>query len=1101
MSEAVKSIMQNRGDMVGWGMIRSLLALLLLSLSSQGAFFQTRLGDLKFKKEDDGKYFQSAFQEITWHPVLRSQVPIPRFAEFAFVVPGFDGSNVEWAGLQSSELILIIEMPEKKTPTGFIDLWSGAADQWVSVMCEVDAEKLAECTDEEVAAARAWDAAHKLKVDAPGGLWYRSWVQTTGRQRRERDFDETFKVLSGGRAIAENLALDRDLILGNSKEEAEVDILTIKGVTVEPIPWEERMPEGEITVDALSKRVPEDQYVMVVPSLRNLLSLMDRVEEAGTPFFQAFAAGTGYRGLTSRYRRQMGLDLPDVLARMLPVKSVAVTGGDPFFPTGSAVAVLLETDKVDFVYGSLAKVIEAKAGAAGAVKVGGEGEVAFENKDRTFSSHLAVVNGVVVLANSASQIERLKQVGEGKIPALGTSAEYRFFRHRYPLGAGESAYVFISDACLRDWAGPKVRIAASRRNRALAALGQVTSGVIAGRELRSDFEPLLGGVKNVGGKVISERYGSLGFLTPISELDLTKVSAIEKQAYERWRRGYEGGWAKFFDPIAIQLNLSKEREEVDMTILPLRVDSDYAEVISLVGAARLSDASRAVAPESVFHFAMAIDHESEMFKEADVSMVEMLPGLKINPLSWMGESFAVSLEDSLAWQGDLDEEMLHELPVLLRFDVQSRIKLALFLTSLRGMIEGSSPDLLRWETREFEDQKYIAIVGAGDEFGTDFTIYYAALKTALLVTLNEDVLKRAMVRERAVVPGKKSGEQVYVKTSPQFVQGLGEMSGTSWDERRNELSWRALPILNEWRKSKGAADPMAFHQAAFANVLTCPGGKGYRWNDQDLTMESVAYGHPGNPRYDGEPMEVLKRFKTMSAEATFEEGGMRMNLSLDDKSDYRAAGLNGKPRPGDEEVVALKDLFPLTEGMVLTFDREQAYFDDEPEKSVGRTKIVSVTGKDGVTVIVENYLETEGDEDVALVRSYEVGPKGGRMVSATRADWSFVADPDAYDYPAELWPGMVFRVRKDEGWIVDKKRIQTMSDAVVSVEGWEKVVGPGGDEFEALKITRMISSVSDGKFNRSTQSEWLARGIGPVKTVEESGRWTKTFLLKSVEKP
>ena len=839
-------------------MIRLVLIFLSFVLSTYGAFFQTRLGDLDLKNPEDAKYFESAFQEDTWRPIHRSQVPIPRFGEFAFVAPGIESSVTDRVRIQSSELLLVIQMPEKKNSTGFVDLWSSGRGQWVSVACEVNASKLSECQGDELTAARAWDAGHKLKTNARGGLWYRSQVQTPVRERGERDFDGTFATLSGGRAIAENLALDRDLILGDSKGEPDVEIGTIQGVTVEPIPWEERMPEGEIAVDELSKQVPEDQYLMMVPSLRNLLALMDRVEEAGTPFFQAFASGDQYRGLPSRYRRQMGLDLPDVLGRMLPVKSVAVTGGDPFFPTGSALAVLMETDKVDFVYGSLAKVIEAKAAAAGAVKVGGEEVVAFENKDRTFSSHLAIVNGAVVLANSANQIERLRQVGEGGIPALGASAEYRFFRHRYPLGAGESAYVFISDACLREWAGPRLRIAASRRNRALAALGQVTSSVIAGKELRSDFESLLGGVEKVDGKVISERYGSLGFLTPVSELEITKVTAIEKQAYERWRRGYEGGWAKFFDPIAIRLNLAKEREEIDMTILPLRVDSDYAEVISLVGAARLSEASRAVAPESVFHFAMAIDHESQMFKEADVSLVELLPGLKINPLSWMGDSFAVSFEDSLAWHGDLDEEMLHELPVLLRFDVQSRIKLALFLTSLRGMIEGSSPDLLRWETRELEGQKYVAIVGAGDDFGTDFTIYYAAMKTALLVTLNEDVLKRAMVRESGVVPGKKSREQVYVKTSPQLVQGVGEMSGTSWDERRSELSWRALPILNEWRKSKGAMNPMAFHQAMFAALITCPGGKGYRWNDEDLTMESVAYGHAGNPRYDGEPMEILK---------------------------------------------------------------------------------------------------------------------------------------------------------------------------------------------------------------------------------------------------
>jgi hypothetical protein len=122
----------------------------------------------------------------------------------------------------------------------------------------------------------------------------------------------------------------------------------------------------------------------------------------------------------------------------------------------------------------------------------------------------------------------------------------------------------------------------------LAALGELTSQRIAGEELSQEFEPLLGEVRESENQVFSEKYGSLGFLTPISELQIDRVSSVEKDSYERWRRGYENGWARFFDPIAIQLKLSKAKEEMDMTILPLRVDSDYQEMISLAGDARLS---------------------------------------------------------------------------------------------------------------------------------------------------------------------------------------------------------------------------------------------------------------------------------------------------------------------------------------------------------------------------------------------------------------------------------------------------------------------------------------------------------------------------------
>jgi len=172
------------------------------------------------------------------------------------------------------------------------------------------------------------------------------------------------------------------------------------------------------------------------------------------------------------------------------------------------VAVIFETEKVDFVFSSLKTAVTAKAKAAGVESADEEGAVGFENETRSFSCHLAKLNGAVVVSNSARQLERILAVEAGKVPALGETGEYRFFRHRYPIAAEESAYVFISDACLRSWAGPRVRIAASRRSRALAALGSLTSARISGEKLSQKYEPLPGKVRLFGDRVFSERYGS-----------------------------------------------------------------------------------------------------------------------------------------------------------------------------------------------------------------------------------------------------------------------------------------------------------------------------------------------------------------------------------------------------------------------------------------------------------------------------------------------------------------------------------------------------------------------------------------------------------------
>ena len=185
--------------------------------------------------------------------------------------------------------------------------------------------------------------------------------------------EQSFGIFSGGRAISENLALDRELILSAGKDDETVPLTEIKGITVPAIEWRSRLPEGEVAVDALSLAIPEDQHALFAKNLPDLLALIDRAETQLMPAAQAYSVRSPFRTMASRYRTQMGLDVPDIAARLLPVKSVAVTGGDPFFPQGTDVAFVMESETPELLFKALVKTISNKAVGAGAKPLKGGG--------------------------------------------------------------------------------------------------------------------------------------------------------------------------------------------------------------------------------------------------------------------------------------------------------------------------------------------------------------------------------------------------------------------------------------------------------------------------------------------------------------------------------------------------------------------------------------------------------------------------------------------------------------------------------------------------------------------------------------------------------
>ena len=200
----------------------------------------------------------------------------------------------------------------------------------------------------------------------------------------------------------------------------------------------------------------------VVPAAGAILRLVEpRAEDART---------------RQHYERQLGCSLSTAARLLGPhlVKSIALTGSDPYYRTGTDVAVLFETDRPALLSKMLAAQVGMVAASVPGAKVSKGKADGLEYRlvrwpDRAVCSYLVVLEDAVVLANSPHQLKRLAEVRRGQSPAITSTGEYRFFRDRYPLGdKSETALLLITDATIRRWCGPRWRIATSRRTRAAA---------------------------------------------------------------------------------------------------------------------------------------------------------------------------------------------------------------------------------------------------------------------------------------------------------------------------------------------------------------------------------------------------------------------------------------------------------------------------------------------------------------------------------------------------------------------------------------------------------------------------------------------------------
>jgi hypothetical protein len=573
------------------------------------------------------------------------------------------GDGIVWLEDES----LHLEVPAGQAPSGRMALpsdWQGNA----TVHAFTLPEDLEPGTAERFERARGEHLAALARAGVPGGAWFRHHATRIGAElgveldpeedewgnrRGGTDLEDTFALFLGGRAVAENLQLDR--LLPEAQGDGEtVKLADLPGIDVRPFDWGPHLPAEAPELDPLAMLVPADQHAIFFPTFAAYAA---HHEELGRQ--EAVADGLGGRGarladVRDRYQAQLALPWNQLIRAFggKAIDSVAITGSDPYLPTGTDLAVLFETSSPEELLGLLAG-LRAQAAPDAQLSEGDVDGVAWTGATtpgRGVSTYAAALDGAVVVTNSLHQLERIV-VDAPEAPLAGLE-EYVFFRDRYPIDRESTrSLAVISDETIRRWCGPRWRIAASRRVRAAALMSDLTAanvaGVLAGaeRELEPDARFPLGDLALHGtGGVHSSMYGSLAFLTPIAELDLETVWAGEAQLYERWREGYQRNWSNFFDPIAVELDVGAGGVTADLTVMPLITASDYDELAGLTGSGRLAAGAGDPHDGTLFHFAMAIGEDSQTLEEIRSMGRSMLSDVGDDPLAWLGDHAAVYLD-------------------------------------------------------------------------------------------------------------------------------------------------------------------------------------------------------------------------------------------------------------------------------------------------------------------------------------------------------------------------------------------------------------------------------------------------------------------------
>jgi hypothetical protein len=207
--------------------------------------------------------------------------------------------------------------------------------------------------------ARDSEYAKRIASEPPGSAWFRHQLQLTRAELKDDDepatpsetatpgpripppdpqseLVRTYSLFPGGRAVSENLQLDRALQVLSHTGDRTVPIDTLDGVTTDEINWKPLIEGKNPGRDALAAYIPHDQHAIFFPSYGAMMNLVREAGHQGAPILHMLEPQAEDALTLQRYQEQLCLQNDQVTNLLGPglIESSAVTGSDPYLRTG-----------------------------------------------------------------------------------------------------------------------------------------------------------------------------------------------------------------------------------------------------------------------------------------------------------------------------------------------------------------------------------------------------------------------------------------------------------------------------------------------------------------------------------------------------------------------------------------------------------------------------------------------------------------------------------------------------------------------------------------------------------------------------------------------
>ena len=539
----------------------------------------------------------------------------------------------------------------------------------------------------------SWFSQYRQAVGDVGGFLTYAEQQTRRRFGLEeapeagRDFarprptegqEVLFDVTTGAMAVQESLQLDRMRNPSSHGEERTVKFEEIEPVKIKSHPFDEMRGDKEPAGSELAGLVPADSYYLRFNDLNKLRELLDFANGWGPSLLQlAEPVGADY-DIDTRIRTQ--LCLPDtILSRLLGpavIKELAVTGSDPYLREGSDVTILFDVRSRELFQKAVDIHFREAAGKHADAVQGSETyrDIAVErlvNPRRTISCFRCWVGDVCVYGNSFAAVKRIIDVGAKERLGLADAPDFKYMRAVvFPLDrATEDGFLYLSDAFIRRLVGPELRIKEKRRLEAVTSLKMLHNAalyhgfehgpgrpgfddfVAAGSLRASDLYDPDGGTFSWDSDLRlarSSKYGDLGFLTPLVEIDAGSATPAEKKQYKQFRERYESYWRDYFDPIGVRIKVDRTIQ-LELHILPLIELSTYTELREIAGGEPIPVDLGKFTDETLLRLVVHLK-EGERKRSYTSFFSGMAPNVHIG-FDWIGDWYTFSIEDSESFLG------------------------------------------------------------------------------------------------------------------------------------------------------------------------------------------------------------------------------------------------------------------------------------------------------------------------------------------------------------------------------------------------------------------------------------------------------------------